>query len=194
MSVAREYLLAFSSAKRETALRSTAETAFVRHLHAGENAGRMPDNEGIGIREWGIRQPQRRERDGGWDRLRPFSVPVPFPAAVVALFPDPIRDSHLVSHHPHSLTRDLAAAFRPAGQRVIDERRLGVQLVRTLLNGDELLDHVLVQHPFAVDTPPASRTALNRDVLDCGRRAERLVQVIDVAHLGRAGVGTLDAL
>jgi hypothetical protein len=50
-----------------------------------------------------------------------------------------------------------------------------------------------VQHPLALDAPPPRRAAPLGHLGHHRLGAERLVQVVDVAHLGRARVGLAHA-
>src|SRR5947207_14412387 len=66
--------------------------------------------------------------------------------------------------------------------------------LRAGANGSQLLLHGLVQHLLAINATPPGASALHGNVFDGLRRAERLVEVIDVADLGRSGIATSNAL
>ena len=83
--------------------------------------------------------------------------------------------------------RARTPARRPPARVAPQARRRDAESARAPL-------HRLGQHLLAVDAAPARRAALRRDVLDGRRRAERLVQVIDVADLGRPRIRLPDAL
>src|SRR5687767_10648558 len=92
-------------------------------------------------------------------------------------------DPHALAHFLNRLPSDRGALRRAARECFVYEIGLGLELRGARLNGNQLFYHVPVQDLLAVDAAPAGATALCGDVLDGLRRAERLVQMIDVAHL-----------
>ena len=103
-------------------------------------------------------------------------------------------ESHAVAHAAHRLGRQHPRPGGTAGQRVVHALRSGRQLLGARADRDQLGLDRLGQDLLAIDAAPTRGAALYRDVLHRIRRAERLVEVVDVAHLRRARIGALDPL
>src|SRR3712207_1716214 len=102
-------------------------------------------------------------------------------------------EAHPLAHVPHRLARQLAASSGPVGERVVDTLRALAQLARAAADRRQLRLHRLEECALAVDATPPRRAAVHRHGLDALLGAERLVKVVDVAHLWRAGVRALHA-
>src|ERR1051325_7580027 len=103
-------------------------------------------------------------------------------------------EAHPLAYATHRLVRERLTARRARGERGVHGRAISPQFSRAAPNRCELLLHRFEQHLLAVDAAPARRRALLGNVLPRCWRTERLVKVIDVTNLGRAGVRSLDAL
>src|SRR5674476_149165 len=102
------------------------------------------------------------------------------------------RESHSVSHAAHRLLGHCPALRRARREGVVQPGGIRAQLCGPRADRNELRLHRFEEHLLAVDAAPACRAALRRHMLDRCRRAECLMEVIDVAHLGRSRIGPLD--
>ena len=80
---------------------------------------------------------------------------------------------------------------RARSKRIRHDGGVGLELACALENGRELTHHPVEKNFLAVEAAPPRRAALHGDVLDRRLVVERLVQMVDVAHLGRARVRSI---
>src|SRR5712692_5480206 len=99
-----------------------------------------------------------------------------------------LEEPHLVTYLRDRVLRERARTTRAVAQSVEDTGRVAPQRGGALTYRRERLDHVVRQHPLAVETAPPSGSALVRHFRHGLGRREPLMDGKDVADLRRAGI------
>src|ERR1051325_5905438 len=98
------------------------------------------------------------------------------------------QESHAIADLGDRAARELTGFRRAAPQALQHARRLGAQRRGALAHRRQRRDHVVRQHPLAIETAPPRRPALLRHLRDRRGRRKSLMQCVDVADLRRARI------
>src|SRR2546423_13172040 len=103
-------------------------------------------------------------------------------------------EPHLLLDFRHRAACERTCVVRPGSQILLHSRWIRGDLLGAGPNRYQLSLHRLVQNFLAVDASPARRPALMRNVLDGCGRAERFVEMVDIADFRRPWIGASYAL
>src|SRR5688500_2556877 len=127
---------------------------------------------------------------------RPLSVKTRAPGCKMCAARQPgsaascLCETHAVLDLSERFASHTARRSRTITNHLLHPLRVGADLRGASANRRELGVHVLEQHFLALDASPPRGATLRLDVRHDIRWAERLVEVIDVAHLWRTGIGS----
>src|SRR3954453_16885594 len=105
-----------------------------------------------------------------------------------------LGESHFLLHFCHSRARAFPRVVGAGLQILFHSRWIAGDFLCARADWRALLFHRVVQPLLAVDAAPPGSSALYRNLLGRRRRAERIVQVIDVPDFRRARIAPPPAL